>query len=145
MTAGLAGCSALSGRDAPAGSLRFDNRDDLPHLFALRVADVGERPGDDGSTVGDVAVPPSQRELTASDALSPGERETFPGVLTEPVWYVAEFTVDGERPDDGAGATLYHPSPPDSDRGRVLGGTVYETGEFSWVVSATSDSGAFSG
>lgn len=140
---GLAGCSTFSGGDAPAGSLRLDNRDDLPHLIGVRVTGVGERPGDDGSTAGDVAVPPSQRELTASDTLSPGETETFPGVFTEPVWYAVEFAVDGEHPADGAGRTLYHPSPPDRDRGRVLGGTVYETGEFSWVVSATSDPGAF--
>ena len=39
---GLAGCSASPGGDAPAGSLRFDNRDDLPHLFAFRVTGVGE-------------------------------------------------------------------------------------------------------
>lgn len=36
-SAGLAGCSNLSNDDPPAGSLRFENEDDLPHVIRVAV------------------------------------------------------------------------------------------------------------
>lgn len=143
----LAGCSDLSGSDEPpAGSLRFANDHSVPHAIRLSVVDVGGAPGDDSGAVQgepDSPVPPSLRTLTATATVDPGETTVYGDVFREPLWYAVRFDLDGERPEDGAGETAFHPAPPDRDRGNVLGGEVSMGGEFSWVVSSTGNLGRF--
>lgn len=143
----LAGCSDLSRSDEPpAGSLRFSNDHSVPHAIRLSVVDVGGAPGDDSGEVQgepDTAVPPSLRTLSTTAAIDPGETVVYEDVFAEPVWYAVRFDIDGERPEDGAGGTAFHPVPPTRDRGRLLGGTVSTGGEFSLVVSSTGDLGRF--
>lgn len=141
---GTAGCASLSSRSAPAGSLRFENEHALPHSIRIEVTGVGAEPGErPGEVTGDVIAPPMQRNLTASTVVRPDDSETYESVFTESVWYSVQFTLDGQRPENGAGKTSYHPSPPDRETGEILTGKVYESGEFSWVISTTDNPGSF--
>lgn len=140
----LAGCSALSDDRPPAGSLRFVNDDDLPHVISIRVTGVGSEPGEEpGAVTGDVIAPPSQRSLEASASIEPGEQHTYQTVFTEPVWYGIQFTLDGDIPENDTGTTVFHPVPPDADSGRFLVGRVGADGEFSWTISSTNNTGPF--
>ncbi|MFB6146944.1 MAG: hypothetical protein ABEJ08_04585 [Halobacteriaceae archaeon] len=140
----LAGCSALSDDRSPAGSLRFVNEDDLPHVISVRVTGVGSEPGEEPGTVtGDVVVPPSQRSLEASASIEPGEKHTYRSVFSEPVWYGIQFTLDGAVPENDTGATAFHPVPPDADSGRFLVGRVGAAGDLSWMISSTNHTGPF--
>lgn len=140
----LAGCSVVQSTRPPAGSLRFENDDRLPHAITVRVVDVGSEPGEEpGSTVGTVTVPPAQRTLTASTTVAPGERLTYEEVFTESVWYAVQFEVDGLEPADDAGTTTFHPTPPGRESGRFLSGTVFQSGDFSWGIGGTDDLGRF--
>lgn len=141
---GLAGCETPGSGAASAGSLRFENDHDLPHAIRLEVTGVGTDPGvDTGAVTGTVTAPPAQRDLTATATVDPGERETYERVFTERAWYGVQFTLDGEEPANDAGRTAFHPAPPDGDTGNVLAGRVYESSEFSWVVSSTENLGSF--
>jgi len=141
---GLAGCASLRSDRPPAGSLRFENDHDLPHAITMRVTDVGSDPGNGpDAVVGDPVVTPAQRNLTASTTVEPGERRTYEGVFTEPVWYAVAFMVDGRAPANDAGVTAFHPAPSTDERGSFLSGSVYASGDFSWVVSSTGDDGPF--
>lgn len=143
---GLAGCDTGPSDEPPAGSLRLENRDSVPHTLTMRVTDVGTGPGGEpDAVVGDPTVLESQRDRTAATALEPGESNTYEGVFTESVWYVVEFTLDGRAPVDDAGVTTYHPAPPDRDGGSILAGRVADGGEFSWVISSTGNLGRFEG
>ncbi len=66
----LAGCSRSLNEGIPAGSLRFENRGNLPYVIGISVVDIGTEVGtDDGYGVsGNVTVPPQQRELTAASS-----------------------------------------------------------------------------
>lgn len=139
--AGLAGCSLSPSEEPPAGSLRFENRHDVPHSITMRVTGVGTQPGDPGSPEGDVAVRPSQRNLTSSTAVEPDTQRTYDDVFTEPVWYGIEFTVDDHTPEHG-GRVSYNPAPENST-GRYLTAVVYASGEFSWQISSTETAGRF--
>jgi hypothetical protein len=140
-----AGCALPESTGPPAGSLRFVNEHSVPHGIAMRVTGVGSGPGDaPGAVEGDPIVPPAQRELTATAVVDPGETRTYEGVFTEPVWYGVEFSLDGTVPGNG-GAVAFHPAPQDGETAEFLTGRVYESGEFSWVVSATEDDGPFGG
>lgn len=143
--AALAGCSVLTGGDPPAGTLQFENRDDLPHVIEMSVEDVGDAVGDGpGEVAGDVLVRPAQRNLTAAASVAPGETQTFKHTFTESVWYSVEFTVDGRYPDNDTGRRAYNPAPSDAAYGNVLSGTVYQDGSFSWGVAATDNPGNLS-
>jgi len=149
----LAGCSGLidglggdSTDDPPAGSLRFENRHDLPHVVGFTVTDIGtdlaSGPGEDEQRVtGDPATQQTGTDLTGSVSIDAGESRTYTGIFTEPFWYAVEFTIDGRAPETGR--TAFHPAPPDRDRGRVIAGRVDRTGHLSWVESATDDMGEF--
>jgi hypothetical protein len=142
---GLAGCSGLQQDDIPAGSLRFENQDDLPHIIRMSVIDIGTEAETDTSgysVSGEVTVRPQQRELTTSSSIAPGETQTFQNVFTESVYYLIEFTLDGDRPETG-GRVPFNPSPPDREYDNFLGGVVYASGEFSWEVSTTDNAGRF--
>jgi hypothetical protein len=142
---GIAGCSSLYQNNIPAGSLQFENQDDLPHVIRMSVIDIGteaETDADRYSTSGDVTVRPQQRELTASSSIAPGETQTFRNVFTESVYYLVKFTLDGDLPETG-GRVPFNPSPPDQEYDNVLGGVVYASGEFSWEVSTTDNAGRF--
>lgn len=139
---GLSGCASLSDRSAPAGSLRFVNAHELPHSIRVEVTGVGADPGEGpGAVTGDVIVPPAQRELTASTVVAPGERETYESVFTESAWYGIQFELDGELPENDAGATVFNPAA--DGEWRILVGRIYESGELSWVVSSTDNPGNF--
>ena len=141
---GLAGCGFLSDQSLPAGSLRFDNNHDLPHSIRLEVTDVGDVPGDEpGEVTGDVVAPPMQRNLTAATTVDPAESETYESVFTESVWYGIQFELDGEIPPDNSGTTVFNPADAAGGTWEVLTGKVYESGEFSWVVSTTDNPGQF--
>lgn len=140
----LAGCGGVEDDRPPAGSLQFVNDHALPHSIGMRVADVGTAPGDDPGTVrGDPPIPPVHRDISSSTVLDPDETETYEGIFTADVWYAVRFTVDGEEPENDAGSVAFHPAPGDDERGTFLGGKIYASGEFSWVVSATDDPGPF--
>ncbi|ERG97767.1 MAG: hypothetical protein J07HQX50_01795 [Haloquadratum sp. J07HQX50] len=142
---GIAGCSSLQQDDIPAGSLQFENQDDLPHVIGMSVIDIGteaETDADRYSISGNVTVRPQQRELTASSSIAPGETQTFRNVFTESVYYLVEFTLDGDLPETG-GRVPFNPSPPDREYDNVLRGVVYPSGEFSWEVSTTDNAGRF--
>lgn len=138
---GLAGCSGFQNNDIPAGSLQFENQDDLPHVVGISVVDVGNEAETDSegySVSDDVTVPPQQRDLTASSSVAPGETQTFRNVFTESVYYLVEFTLDGNLPETG-GRVPFNPSPSNGESDNILGGVVYPSGEFSWKVSATNN------
>lgn len=140
----LAGCSVLGPDRPPAGSLRFRNDGDLPHVISVRVTGVGAEPGEEaGAVTGDVTVPPAQRSLGASAAVEPGERQTYRAVFTEPVWYGVQFTLDGDAPENDTGTVAFNPVPPDADSGRFLVGRIGADGDFSWTISSTNDTGPF--
>ncbi len=140
------GCLSWFDPPVPAGSLRFRNDHHLPHTIRLAVTGVGEAPGDGpGNVTGDVIVPPAQRELTSASTLEPGETETYEEVFAEPVYYGIQFELDGEEPGEDAGTVVFNPAPPDGDGGQFLEGRVYESGEFSWVVSGTDNMGDVEG
>lgn len=143
--ASLAGCG-FGESDLPAGSLQFVNNHDLPHRIGMRVTGVGTEPGDGPNEVtGDPVVTQSQRELTASTTIQPGDTQTYEEIFTYDVWYGIEFTIDGERPGDNGGLARFNPAPTDDERGSILGGTAHEGGDFGWVVSGTDNPGAFEG
>jgi hypothetical protein len=140
----VAGCSVLGDERPAAGSLRFVNDDDLPHVVSMQVTGAGADPGEEPGTVtGEVTVPPSQRSLEASASVEPGDRRTYQSVFTEPVWYGIRFRLDGRVPENDAGATVFHPAPPDADAGRFLVGRVGADGRLSWTISSTGDTGTF--
>jgi len=142
---GLAGCSSLQQGDVPAGSLQFENQDDLPHVIGMSVIDIGTEAGTDAdgySVSCEATVRPQQRELTTSSSIAPGETQTFQDVFTESVYYLLEFTLDGDLPETG-GKVPFNPSPPDREYDNFLGGVVYASGEFSWEVSTTDNAGRF--
>lgn len=140
----LAGCAGVTSDEPPAGSLRFENEHELPHVIAMRVADVGSGPGNGpGAVVGRPSVIPAQRNLSASASVEPGESKTYERVFTESVWYAVQFTVDGRKPHDNTGATAFHPAPSNGKDGTFLSGKIHDSGEFSWVVSSTENEGSF--
>lgn len=142
---GLAGCSGLQQDHIPAGSLQLENQDDLPHVIGMSVIDIGieaETDTNGYSVSGEATVRPQQRELTTSSSTAPGETQTFQNVFTESVYYLIEFTLDGDIPETG-GRVPFNPSPPDREYDNFLGGVVYASGEFSWEVSATDNAGRF--
>jgi hypothetical protein len=142
----LAGCTGLLDRSPPAGSLRFENNDNLPHAIRVEVTGVGAEPGDGpGEVTGDVTVTPVQRNLTAAATLEPGDSETYESVFTEPIWYGIQFTLDGEIPENDSGTTVFNPVETAGETWNILSGTVYESGELSWVISSTKNSGRFDG
>lgn len=142
----LAGCGFLSDQALPAGSLRFENNHTLPHSIRVEVTGVGDEPGDEpGAVTGDVIAPPMQRNLTASTTVDPADTETFESVFTEPVWYGIQFEVDGEIPPDNSGTPVFNPAAADGGTWEILTGKIDESGEFSWVVSTTDNSGDFDG
>ena len=86
---------------------------------------MGSRPRDGpGAVVGDPLVTPDQRTLGASPIVDPGERRTYEGIFTEPVWYGVAFTVDGRVPENETGVTAFTPAPSNGERGTFLTGTV---------------------
>lgn len=140
----LSGCASLFDQSHPAGSLRFVNDHNLPHSIRIEVTGVGANPGEEpGKVTGDVIAPPTQRNLTASTTVGPADSETYENIFTEPVWYGVQFLLDGEIPDDNAGTTVFNPSDADESDWEILTGKIYESGEFSWVVSTTDNSGNF--
>jgi hypothetical protein len=142
---GLAGCSTFRDDDIPAGSLQFENRDNLPHVIGISVVAVGTESETDSegySVTGDVTVSPQQRELRASSSVAPGETQTFEDIFTESVYYLVEFTLDGTVPETG-GQVPFTPSPSEREYYSVLGGVVSGSGEFSWQVSSTDNAGRF--
>lgn len=141
---GIAGCSSWVERNTPAGSLRFVNDHRVPHSFTMRVTDVGTEPGTDaGAVTGEPIVAESQATLTAGTSVPPGEQVVYEDVFTESVWYAVEFLIDGQVPASKTGVTAFRPSPTDQADGKILGGTVSPSGEFSWTVSSTDNPGRF--
>jgi hypothetical protein len=141
---GVAGCSSPLSDRPPAGTLRFVNDHNLPHLVSMQVIGVGSSPGEGpGQVEGDPIVPPAQTELSASAVVEPGETQTYEGVFTEAVWYAVRFTVDGARLEDDTGVVSWSPAPSEDGQGSFLTGRVWESGEFSWSVSSTEDLGLF--
>ncbi len=110
----------------------------------IRVTGVGADSGDGaGDVTGDVTVPSTQRAIVASTTVGPRDSETYESVFTEPVWYGIQFVVDGEIPEDNRGTSAFNPAAADGGTWEILTGRVYESGEFSWVVSTTDNSGRF--
>lgn len=140
----LPGCAYLSDDSPPAGSLRFTNDHDLPHSIRMEVTGVGADPGEGaGEVTGDVIAPPAQRNLTAFTAVGPADTETYENVFTEPVWHGVQFLLDGEIPENTAGTTVFNPSDADGGSWEILTGKIYESGDFSWVISTTDNPGEF--
>ncbi|MCG1003115.1 MULTISPECIES: hypothetical protein [Halobacterium] len=143
---GLAGCSWRQSSETPAGTLTFENRDDLPHSITMRVTDVGTAPADEDpySVTGEAAVRPEQRTLSASVTLDPGESVSYESVFTERVWYAVRFTVDGQPvASETSGRVAYTPFEDEDTPGRALEGVVGGGGEFSWSIHYTDNTGPF--
>lgn len=143
----LAGCSANSDDELPAGSLQFINRHDLPRHIALTVRDAGTDLAssgeyDEGKRVtGEGSVRPQRVGTTTSTSLDPEETKSFENIFTEPAWYDVEFAFDGSTEN---GRTAYHPSPPGRDGGRILSGVIGKSGAVTWQIAATQNTAAFS-
>ena len=144
----VAGCSGLDPTDSenapPAGSLSFRNNHSVPHEIGLEVLDVGttigEREDGHDTVTGtpDVGVP--ERDLTATAVIEPGQTRTYESAFETEVWYDVRFTLDGKYPGEDSARTVFKPVRPNADTtGRALAGRVSQGGEFSWVVSVTSD------
>lgn len=137
---GLAGCPSVTTSGPPAGSLRFRNDDDVPHVLTLRVTDVGTNRGEDPGTVtGEPIVTPGQQSLTASTSIQPGEQRTYESVFTRSLWYAVEFAVDGEPPREEVGEVTFNPAPATADSGRFLTAKVDESGRFGWLITTTEN------
>jgi hypothetical protein len=140
----LAGCEFPAGQSVPAGSLRFENKHNLPHSLRVEVTGVGDATGDEpGEVTGDVIAPPSQGRLTASGTVDPAESETYDSDFTEPVWYAIQFGLDGGILPDNSGTTVFNPAQAAGGTWEFVTGRVDESGEFSWVVSTTENPGQF--
>lgn len=143
---GVAGCGTLADDAPPAGSIRFTNQDALPHTIRVSVTDVGSEPGDEaGTTSGEVTVPEPQRNLTASENLSPEDSTTYTDVFTEPVWYGVECTVDGRQASDREVSTraTFHPAPPGREYVNYLLALVRDSGRVELAVVTTENTGRY--
>lgn len=110
----------------------------------IEVTGVGADSGDGaGDVTGDVIVPSTQRAIVASTTVDPTDSEVYESVFTEPVWYGVQFVVDGEIPPDNRGTSTFNPAAADGGTWEILTGRVYDSGEFSWVVSTTDNAGRF--
>jgi hypothetical protein len=142
----LAGCQSIADGDPPAGSLEFTNQDSLPHTIQLSVTDVGSEPGDEtGTTAGEVTVPAPQRNLTASEQLSPDSSTVYTDVFTEPVWYGIEYTVDGRQAPDREVSTraTFHPAPPGREYVNYLQALLRDSGRIELAVVTTANTGRY--
>ncbi|MDG5778836.1 hypothetical protein QA599_20555 [Haloarculaceae archaeon H-GB1-1] len=142
----FAGCSTVGNDDPPAGSLQFTNQDSLPHAIQLAVTDVGsELNNETGTVAGDVTVPASQRNLTATEQLSPEDSVTYTDVFTEPMWYAVECTVDGRRSSDREVKTqaIFHPAPPEREYVNYLQALLRDSGRVELAVVTTDNTGRY--
>lgn len=145
-TGRLAGCATIRNDDPPAGSLQFTNQDSLPHLIQLAVTDVGsELNNERGTVAGDVTVPAPQRNLTATEHLSPEESTTYTDVFTESVWYAVECTVDGRQTSDRGVMTqaMFHPAPPEREYVNYLHALLRDSGRVELAVVTTDNTGRY--
>jgi hypothetical protein len=144
--ASVAGCGQSGSDDPPAGTVRFVNRDDVPHDLRIAVTGIGTEPGDDqGSVSGDPEGVPGDQTFTATASLDPESTEEYESVFDVAVWHAVEFTVDGRPLNEDRGRVAFNPMPDGRERGRVLEGTVSTAGEIGWAVAATDNPGAFDG
>lgn len=136
---GLAGCSSQQSDTPQAGSLLFVNNHNLPHSLKIEIVNVGSRLNMQNNTVvGDAEnIPPSQRKITASTTLAPGNSEIYADVFSYEAWYVVNYTVDGRQPQSPT--ATFNPAPPNRDYGNFLSIKVYDSGSTTWEVISTDD------
>lgn len=142
----FAGCSTVGDDEPPAGSLQFTNQDSLPHAIQLAVTDVGsEINNETGTVAGEVTVPAPQRNLTATEQLSPEESTTYTDVFTEPVWYAVECTVDRRQSSDREVKTqaIFHPAPPEREYVNYLQALLRDSGRIELAVVTTDNTGRY--
>ena len=142
----LAGCATIRQGNPPAGSIQFTNQDSLPHLIQIAVTDVGsELSSETGTVAGDVTVPAPQRNLTATEHLSPEESTTYTDVFTEPVWYAVECTVDRRQSSDREVKTqaIFHPAPPEREYVNYLQALLRDSGRIELAVVTTDNTGRY--
>jgi len=142
----LAGCRTITDEAPPAGSLRFTNQDSLPHTIQLSVTDVGsELNADTGTLTGTVTVPAPQRNLTATEQLSPETSTEYTDVFTDPVWYEIECTVDHRQTADREvmAQALFHPAPPERTYVNYLHALLRDSGRIELAVITTENTGRY--
>ena len=142
----FAGCSTVRNDDPSAGSLQFTNQDSLPHAIQLAVTGVGSELNNKTRTVvGEVTIPAPQRNLTATEQLSPEESTTYANVFTEPVWYAVNCTVDGGQSSDRDSLTqaMFHPAPPEREYENYLQALLRDSGRVELAVVTTDNTGRF--
>lgn len=132
----------------PAGSLTFRNDHSVPHELALEVLDVGTSLGDrengHETVTGTPDIPVSERGLTTTVVVGPGETQTYESVLQSPVWYDVRYTIDDKYPGEDRARTVIYPDRRSEDRlWQRLEGRISEDGEVNWVVVSTDNPGPF--
>lgn len=113
---GVPGGSCLAGRsttvdeEPSAGSVRFSNRHDLPHVVGFTVTDIGTeiaRSSESSLVTGDtrLSLPVHARNPTTSVSIGPDETMLYTDVFSEGtqevVYYAVEVSVDGTGPEAG--------------------------------------------
>jgi hypothetical protein len=141
----LSGCLSAGDTAIPAGSLQFENQDDLPHIINTSVVDIGTETETDAegySVSGDVTVRPQQQTLTASSSVAPDETQVFNDIFTESVYYLVEFTLSNGASETGV-RVPFHPSPSNREYDNILRGVVHPSGQLSWMIDTTDNPGRF--
>ncbi len=142
----FAGCRTITDGDPPAGSLQFTNQDALPHMIQLSVTDIGRKLDEEtGTPTGTVTVPAPQRNLTASEQLSPETSTEYTDVFTEPVWYGIKCTVDYRQTSDREvmAHAMFHPAPPGREYVNYLHALLRDSGRVELAVITTENTGRY--
>ena len=140
----LAGCGTADTQDPPAGSLRFENRHNLPHQISIAVTGAGAERGEERGTVtGEPEGLLGQPSFTATTVLDPETDRMYEDVFTAAVYYAVRHTVDGDVPEHSPARIAFNPAPPDRDRGSILGVEITQDGAFGWTILSTDNPGPF--
>lgn len=125
-TACVAGCSAPPADEIPAGGLQFVNKDVLPHELRMQVTAVGIKyDRDTRLAVGDQPVPRAIVERRTTAVVDAETSQTYEHISVEPVWYIVQFSIDGEVPEHGS-PVRFHPPPNDGDPATNLGAKMFK-------------------
>ncbi|QLD88585.1 hypothetical protein HWV07_05875 [Natronomonas salina] len=150
---GLSGCSSSEEEEEqpPAGSVRFSNRHDLPHVVGFTITNIGteiDHSSDDSVVTGDtrLSLPIHKKDLSTSVSIAPDETSLYPGAFSkrasDALYYAVEFSLDGSVPERGE-PIPFSPAPSDDER-CFLEVSIGASGSLSPGITKTENEGEYS-